>query len=295
MNIVGGPVLQTLRRTLLRRSRRTLKSIIRQSQASPHPRSEPEFRPAQKSAHDYLTRYYAGVPGFSSLLAAQVAATLLTAQTAAGVTGGIGEIGVYKGRSFIGLALHAAPGEPCLAIDDFSEGENLQAAFTRNCETYGVEPSSLTTLRANTLDLTPAAILRHTEGTKLRYLHVDGGHDTGTLSHDLTLAAAVTAPDGIICLDDMLHPMYPELPAITGQFLAAQPEWRVFCITDRADLFASKYFLCHPDRIHDNQMILRAPFAKILVSKPAAFAGSNAIILSQDLALAPYYEALMSL
>ena len=63
-----------------------------------------------------------------------------------------------------------------------------------------------------------------------------------------TLADATLHPQGIICLDDMLHPGYPLLVVAVHEWLERHPDWRVLCVIDREDIVAAaKFMLCHKD------------------------------------------------
>jgi hypothetical protein len=249
---------------------------------------------APVNAQSYLAHHYGTVPGFSSLFSAQVAAALLAAQRQAGIIGHVGEIGVLMGRSFIGLALAAGPDDLCLAIDDFTWPEHVQGVFIGNCRKYGVDMDRLVTIAANTTTLTAADILAKLDGGRLRYLHVDGGHQALVLRHDLGLARALLAPGGIICLDDMLHAQYPELGTAVQEELAAGPELAVFCIVDRTDLIAAaKYLICGRAYAELYKSALRAAFPAYVFPEPAEFSAAPALILSKDAALVPAYRDLI--
>ena len=251
----------------------------------------PEPSEPPLTADLYLARHYAGVPGFSSLFSAEVAVRLLEFQRENDLTGPVGEIGVLMGRSFIALALAAAPDDPCLAIDDFTWPEHVHDRFMANCRTFGVDLARLVTIAANTTTLTAADVLSRLDGRKLRYLHVDGGHTPAVLRNDLAMARQLMAPAGIICLDDMLHAQYPELGIAVRDELAADPDFAVFCIVDRADLIAAaKYLICRRDQIERYQGALRAAFAGAVFPEPAEFAAGPALILSKDTALVPGYR-----
>ena len=58
-------------------------------------------------------------------------------------------------------------------------------------------------------------------GRAVRFAHIDSHHARECLTNDLELLHAVIHPDGIICLDDMLHPAYPMLTAAAFDYLAA--------------------------------------------------------------------------
>lgn len=243
--------------------------------------------------HHYLTKYYTGVAGFSSLFSAEVAAVLLQYQNNLGISGHIGEIGVFKGRSFIGLALCTRPPELCLGIDNFSWPANVHQIFYENCRKFGVSLERLKTIAGNSQDLSAADISAQLNGGLMRYLHIDGGHESWVLKHDLEMTIDLMMPAGIICLDDMLHPMYPELPGIVSAFLQAHPEWCTFCIVDRADVIAaSKYLLCRMDFVEGYQTVLRQSFSQYAFAHHAEFASSRGLILTKDTALQQYYDIL---
>jgi hypothetical protein len=250
----------------------------------------------KRAAHEYLTKFYSGVAGFSSLFSAEVAAVLLEYQNENLISGGIGEIGVFKGRSFIALALHALENDLCLAIDRFSWPSNCYELFLENLKMYGVSFERVVSIAKNTQDLKADEILSKLNNSKLRYLHVDGGHEVWILDHDLELSINLMTLEGILCLDDMLHPMYPELGGVVHNFLARNPRWCVFCVVDRADIIAaSKYLLCAVQYSERYKSILRASFPKYVFAHEAEFATSRALILSKDTALQPMYDKLIHL
>jgi predicted O-methyltransferase YrrM len=240
---------------------------------------------------EYLERHYESMPGFSSRFSAEVAVRLLKYQQAHDIAGAVGEIGVLMGRSFIALALASAPGDACLAIDDFTWPEDVFDKFMVNCGAMGVDMARLVTIKANTTTLAAGDILARLGGVKLRFLHVDGGHTAEVLRHDLAMALQVMEPGGIVCLDDMLHAQYPELAIAVRDQLAAEPDFVVFCIVDRADLIAAaKYLVCRRAYAGRYQDLLRDAFAEDVFPAPAEFAAFPALILSKDARLVPHYR-----
>jgi len=247
-----------------------------------------------KLGFDYLNKFYAMVPGYSSHFSAEVAAALLVFQNENDISGSIGEIGVMKGRSFIALALHAQATDLCLAIDKFSWPANVFQSFEQNCGKYGVDWERVVPVVANTQDLKPEDILSKAKGRPLRYLHIDGGHEPWILASDLELANQVMGAGGILCLDDMLHPQYPELPTVVHGFLAQHPEWVTFCIVDRADIFAAaKYMICKREFSERYARFLCDRFPNFVFPGQAEFSMSRGLILSKDAALKGYYERLI--
>lgn len=244
--------------------------------------------PRRMSVQTYIRRHYAAVPGFSSHISAEVAARLLQFQHECGIHGPVGEIGVMLGRSFIGLALAAAPADLCLAIDDFAWPRGARAKFLANCTQFGIDIAKVPIIAAKSTSLTPADIVATLDGGKLRYLHIDGGHTVDVLQHDLSMARDVMIPSGIICLDDMLHAQYPDLGLVVHAYLQANPDLTVFCIVDRGDLIAaSKYLICARDFAAGYQQILKNSFPAYAFPDPAEFSTGPALILSKDARLVP--------
>ena len=56
------------------------------------------------------------------------------------------------------------------------------------------------------------------------------------------------APEGVIVLDDMLHPGYPTLMVAVHEYLARHPEMCVLAIIDRETVVAAtKFVLCRTE------------------------------------------------
>jgi predicted O-methyltransferase YrrM len=91
----------------------------------------------------------------------------------------------------------------------------------------------------------PEDLLAKLGGSRPRFIHIDGEHSRAALTRDLELATAALAPEGVIVLDDMLHPGYPTLMVAVHEYLARHPEMCVLAIIDRETVVAaSKFMLC---------------------------------------------------
>ncbi|MGL4241701.1 MAG: class I SAM-dependent methyltransferase [Beijerinckiaceae bacterium] len=204
------------------------------------------FPPTGHSTVDaYLREGYHSVVGMSSRVAAAVVARLMRIQTELGVSGPIAEIGTFEGRFFIAMAHAMEPGEKAVGIDLFDwPNPEVIDRFHANCRKHGVADERRVTLKADSRAMKPDEVLA-AAGGKLRLFHIDGEHSRAALARDLALAAAVTADDGIIVLDDMLHPGYPTLMVAVQQFLEANPDIVPLCIIDRETIVAAtKFVLC---------------------------------------------------
>ncbi len=201
------------------------------------------------SADAYLERGYHTVPGMSSRFAAAVCARLLRLQTAMGISGPIAEIGTFEGRFFIALGHALEPGEVALGIDLFDwPNPEVLGRFEANCSKHGLDASRRITWKTDSRTMQPADILAKVGGKRLRFFHIDGEHSRDALTRDLERATAVMAPEGIIVLDDMLHPGYPTLMVAVQQWLERNPDWCPLAILDRETIVAAtKFVLCRRD------------------------------------------------
>ena len=135
------------------------------------------------------------VDGWLSRLDATIITTIGACQTADGVTGSVGEIGVHHGRLFILLALMLAPGERAFAIDLFEDqdanidasGYGDKAAFLANLGRFSVDPGRVDILTGNSMDLHWQDIAAKV-GQPARMFSVDGGHTADITENDLRIA-----------------------------------------------------------------------------------------------------------
>ena len=243
---------------------------------------------AVASGHRALDRYLAegfeAVPGMSSRFAAAICGHVVRRQTELGVSGSIAEIGTFEGRFFIAMAMLLAEDEHALGIDVFTWPDaGVYDRFLSNCAGAGLNPESFTAWKVDTRTLRPDDLKQRLPRATARFIHIDGEHNDECLSHDLELAHAVLHPDGVIALDDMLHPGYPALVVTVLNYLNRHPEMAVFCIIDRETITAAaKFLICRADRIERYQPDLMAPFARFHYVLGAHIAGRLALVLTPD-------------
>lgn len=198
--------------------------------------------PSSNPVDRYLRREYERVPGMSSRFSALVASVVMRTQCNAGWTGGAAEIGAFEGRFTIALALTLAPGERAVAVDLFEWPDaDVGNRFRQRLLKHGVA-SACSVIEADSRTLT-AADLRERGGGRFRFFHIDGDHGPESLASDMRLAFDCMAPWGVVCLDDMLSPAYPELVSSALEVIASAGDWRVFCVVDRESICASAKFL----------------------------------------------------
>lgn len=248
--------------------------------------------PVPQSGHPaveaYLNDGYERVVGMSSRFAAAICARLLRLQTEEGVAGPIAEIGAFEGRFFIALAHALEPGEIALGIDIFEwPNPEVKDRFEANCLKYGIAPERRVTIKGDAGAMTPAELLAHARGEKLRFIHIDGEHSRAALTKDLALATACLSEGGLIVLDDMLHPGYPTLMVAVQDYLAANPDIVPLCIIDRETIVgATKFVLCQRDWFERYQAALLEIFKEQIWPLGADFEPHWCLVLSLDTRLA---------
>jgi len=206
------------------------------------------FTSGNPAVDRYIAEGYETVRGMSSAFAATICGHIIRRQTELGIKGHIAEIGTFEGRFFIAMALGLAQGECALGIDTFNwPNDGLLDLFHSHCARHGLARERYTAIKANVRDLT-AADIDKALGGPVRFWHLDGDHSREQLLADLALAESTLHCQGIICLDDMLHPGYPLLVVAVHEWLEQHPDWRVLCVIDREDIVAAaKFLLCHKD------------------------------------------------
>src|SRR5690348_8264727 len=158
----------------------------------------------------FLADGYLRIRGMSSRFAAAICGRLLRRQRALGIAGDLLEIGTFEGRFFVAMAMLLAPGEHALGLDVFTwPSPAVYDHLLENCAAAGLARGSYTAWKVDTRTITAADLRARLPGGAARFIHIDGEHNAACLSNDLALAHAVLHPQGVIALDDMLHPGYP--------------------------------------------------------------------------------------
>jgi hypothetical protein len=166
----------------------------------------------------YQREGFAQVQGWCDPRTLSILADLSELQAEAGVTGGSAEIGVYHGKLLIALHLLRSPGTRTLAIDLFENqdlnldhsGSGDSSQLRRNLEANCPDPDAVELMARDSLGLGDDDVLeilqRH---GRSRWFSVDGGHTVGHAVNDLRLAERLTAPGGIVVLDDYYNQDWP--------------------------------------------------------------------------------------
>lgn len=201
-----------------------------------------------------------------------------------GIKGDLLEIGTFEGRFFVAMALLLKQGEHALGIDVFTwPSPAVYDHLLENCAAAGLARGSYSAWKVDSRHITAADLRAKLPAGTARFIHVDSEHFPDCLRNDLELAYAVLRPDGVIALDDMLHPGYPTLIVAVLDFLARHPEMRVLCIIDRESITAAaKFLICHADRINDYEQDLMASYQRYHYVLGADFMGQSALVLTPD-------------
>ncbi len=241
------------------------------------------FIPTGREAVDrYIAEGYDRVRGMSSRFAASICSHLLHRQAELGIRGHFAEIGTFEGRFFIAMALALEPGERAVGIDLFDwPNDGVHGLFLGHCARNGVGPERFTALKRDSRLMHPDEIRAVLGEGAVRFFHIDGEHADESLAKDLALALPLMHPQGIIALDDMLHPAYPRLVETVHRWLAAHPEFCVMCIIDREDIVAAaKYLICRRDAVPLYEDHLMARFEKQLFVLGGDFLDHIAVVLT---------------
>ncbi len=256
--------------------------------SQPSPAASASVRSGIAAVDRYLEEGYDRVVGMSSRFAAAICCGLLRMQGEMGVRGPVVEVGPFEGRFFIALA-HALTGdEAALGIDLF-DWPNPQVIdrFEANCSRHGVAPERRITWKADSRTMAPEALLAKLGGRRPRFIHIDGEHSRAALTRDLELATAVMAPEGVIALDDMLHPGYPTLMVAVHEYLQRHPEMCVLAIIDRETIVAAtKFLLCRTDWFKPYETRLLEAYRENVWPLGADFEPHWCLVLSLDTRLA---------
>jgi predicted O-methyltransferase YrrM len=160
--------------------------------------------------------------------------------------------------------------------------------FEANCAKHGISPDRRITWKADSRTMSPADLLAKLGSRYPRFIHIDGEHSRAALTRDLELATAVLAPEGVIVLDDMLHPGYPTLMVAVQGYLERHPEMCVLCVIDRETVVAAtKFVLCRTEWFKRYEERLLEAYKDNVWPLGADFEPHWCLVLSLDTRLAP--------
>jgi hypothetical protein len=166
--------------------------------------------------HDFLERYlgaFGSIPGWFSADACLMFMAYHQLLAEEGLAGDTLEIGVHHGLSAIAVAALRADGCRFVAVDLFDDlqaqnvsrsGLGNRERFLANMARFHPDVSFVTTIAACSGSLEAGDV-----GSAFSFCHIDGGHSVSEAYGDLELAAAISAPGGLVALDDYFNPSFP--------------------------------------------------------------------------------------
>ena len=194
--------------------------------------------PAENRIEHYR-RAVANTEGWFEPSLLQVILSMGEAQAAASCNGWLVEWGVHHGRGLAALALAAGPGDFVLGLDCFDRQEfnpcgsgKGSLAATQSTLARVLGPNHAVQLHCADLRSLRAAEMTELLGTlpggslPIRIAHIDGDHTEHGAMNDLCCASATMAPPGVMLLDDVFNPDWPEVGAAFHCFLSKYSSWR---------------------------------------------------------------------
>ena len=236
----------------------------------------------------YLSESYQQVRGMSSRFAAAICGHLIRRQTALGIGGELVEIGTFEGRFFIAMALGLAPGEKALGIDRFDwPNAGVEARFLANCAAHGIARERYVSWKTDSREITTGDLREKLGQRPIRFVHIDSHHSRECLTNDLELVDPLLHRDGIVCLDDMLHPGYPMMASAVFDYFDRHPDMRLVSVIDREDIVAApKFLLCRNEALARYQHDLLGAFARFHFTLNADMETYFALVLTPQPRLA---------
>jgi hypothetical protein len=259
----------------LRTSRSTVRSTWVRSWT--YPRETIVTRAQENMLAHYVVKGRKTVQGWFFRVDAEIFHLLTACQNAHALDGGVAEIGLHHGKSFIALCLSLQLGQRAYGIDLFDSqhlnfdrsGKGDRSIVEQNLVRAGVDLSSVI-LDGRPSDQVSAPDILKAVG-HVRFFSIDGGHWAGIVRNDLRLAEATLGECGVIALDDFLRAEWPDVS--TGYF-----EWlreRSRPIVPLA-IGCNKLYLCEERyRALYRKVLDDSSFLKVFLSTHYDFGGND--------------------
>ena len=175
------------------------------------------------------------VQGYLQVTQAMAIHAILKCQWTDKLHGALAEVGIFHGKTLIGLARAAQPDERVIGVDPLKIGAaDLAPILQKNMTLHltSAERDQLQILRQLSTDLNVADWMRALD-KPARFIHLDGHHARETMLHDLRLAASSLAVEGVIVIDDFLNELHPDLTAGILDALAVQTNLEAVAVIPR--------------------------------------------------------------
>jgi hypothetical protein len=215
-----------------------------------------------KDAKGYIFNKMHRIKGYLDPIDALVIAAVLIAQNRANLVGGLAEIGVFYGRSFLLMAMLAGQHESAFAADLFDigpldgGGTAQLRSFLRSAERFNVNIDKDMIFVGNSNKLNPEYMLNKVG--ELRFFSIDGGHYLADVASDAMLAAQTIAEYGVITFDDFCNVEWPEVTLGVFEFLkAGATNFTPFAITRKKLYVCKKEYQEYYTGIIDDAQLLQ--------------------------------------
>jgi predicted O-methyltransferase YrrM len=206
--------------------------------------------------HDYLS-IAQQIPGWFLDEAAALWDIFLSYQNMAGVRGHLMEVGVYKGKSALLMAMHAMPEDEVVLVDiDSLKDARAILSNLQDTNIHYLEMESFDLIRTD---------LVSTGGNRFRWISIDAEHTREAVHRDLGYANQLLSRDGIIAMDDFFQPAYPQITAAVYEFLErhAGELTMIMCGFNKA-------YLCRPRAAQQYLDFIRDHMGHALEARQAA-------------------------
>jgi hypothetical protein len=186
----------------------------------------------QQALNDYLSIGNRATPGWLWQSAAYITSVLGMNQLQIGVTGDVGEIGVWQGRYLTLLGLLGQPTEAVVGIDSFVHSPDPARFEKQIRDRFQANPylsSRLKLIKSDSTKLVPNDVSK--VGGPFRLFSVDGGHLADEVYSDINLVCDLLVDRGVMILDDILNPTCPGVFEGTLRFLNTEKgkDFAAFC------------------------------------------------------------------
>lgn len=150
------------------------------------------------------------VQGFITPRSIRAIHSIIDFQNRHSISGSLSEIGTYRGKTFVGLALSSRDGERVVGLDIFPG--DVQQSLVNHLNKF-LEQSQKSRVVLVKKDSSTVSFLEWAQynGSKTRFVHVDGNHTKAAVQHDILLASSYLSEGGVVLIDDFLHDFYPDV------------------------------------------------------------------------------------
>jgi hypothetical protein len=237
----------------------------------------------------YLDAGFEAVPGWTSRLSAAVMAGLMDIQAGLGIRGHFIEIGVFEGRLFVVAARALGAQEKAVGIDPFDWPQpDVGDRFRAHLAQQNIDPRKVVIVTADSRKLAAADLSRHFGDLPCRFVHVDGDHAAESALSDIELSDGILCAEGLMVIDDLLHPCYPHLTVAVHGFLSRRKDWRLLCVIDRTSVVgAAKYVLCRMPAWEMYQAALSVRYKRHVWPMDVPMDGYVSLLISCDQSYLP--------